>query len=880
MRKKLVVLLLFASPAFARSIVDTPQPPSLRLPDGARPTRYTAELTLIPTEPTFHGVIEIELDVKQPLPILWLNANELTVEKAAARIAKDSIAAKVIPTAKDYVGFQFAKPLPPGKVILDLEYTGKLADKESSGVTRQKEHGEPYIFTHFEPIDARRAFPCFDEPSYKTPWRLSIKVRKSDRAFANGAEVKREPDGALERVTFAETKPLPSYLVAFAVGPFEVVDAGKSRKSGTPVRIITPKGEAAQARWAKESTAEVLSRLEEWFGIDYAFGKLDSIAVPFFPGAMENPGLVTYASSLILRKPEDETINSRRAYASVATHELAHQWFGDLVTTEWWDDLWLNEAFATWMTPKIIERWQPGWGAPEGRVRSRATAMGADSLVSARRIRQPIVSDDDMQNAFDRITYDKGASVLHMFDSLIGPDTFQKGVRKYLAEHAYGNATAKQFLAAISAAAGHDVAPAFSTFLDQAGAPMVSFATTCEGGKAKVALTQQRYLPIGSPLGATPEMAKQLWQVPICVRWQKGGESGRVCTTLADKRGELALPVCPDKLEPNDGGAGYFRAQLDGKALAALLGDGGKGLTVPEKLSLISDANAMVSAGKMPFSDKLAVIAKLAGDPNRHVVQASIDAFAWVRDGELLPAAERPQFVKFVREHYGARAQALGWLPKKGEDEDARLLRHAVVSLVANEGEDPALIAEAKKLTAARLAGDKSVDTEMADDLYGAAAQAGDRALYDSLAKAARAEKDLVERRRLLNALGRFRDPAIARDALALTLTDGLDVRESFNIVWGATRWPETRALAWDFVKRNFDALIARLPRDSGAHLPWVATSQCTDAARADADAFFRPRAARFTGGPRQLEQALEELRLCTAFKKAQGPSVASFFSR
>jgi alanyl aminopeptidase len=870
-----VVLSLLPALALAE-----PKPPTLRLPDGARPTHATVELTIDPSQDQFGGVEDLDVTVKAPLATLWLNADGLTIAKAEAKVGGKTIAARVLPQPKSFVGFTFTEPLPAGRATLHIEWTGPLLTKDVSGATKQKERGEWYVFSKFEPIDARRVFPSFDEPAYKIPWKLSIKTPKALRAVANGAEESVTVEGDAKRYSFAETQPLPTYLVAFAVGPFDIVDAGKA-KSGAPVRIITPRGEAAQARWAKQVSAEILSQLESWFGSPYAFGKLDCIAVPQFGGAMENPGLVTFGSGLILQKPEEETVAGKRSYARVAIHEFAHQWFGDLVTTAWWDDIWLNEAFASWMTPNIVEQWQPTWNAAEDRARNRNGALGSDELVSARRIRQPITSNDDIRNAFDNITYGKGQAVISMFEATVGREAFRKGVQRYLAAHAHGNGTATQFLAAISAEAGHDVSPAFSTFLDQAGAPAITFTTRCDAGKPPVVhLEQHRSLPVGTP--ASDAEKARTWRVPVCMRWSAGDKSGRACTELAGRSADVTLadaPSCPTALAPNDGASGYYRAVLDGDALGKLFADA-KALSVPERLATLSDLAAMTSAGKLPYADALKIVPSVANDANRFVVQAALSLVAPLRDDGMLPESARPAFARFIRDHFGKRARALGWASKKTDDDDTRLLRSSLVPVVAEQGEDPALIAQAKKLTDAWLKDHRAVDAEMVDAVLTVTARRGDRALFDRLHAAAKKESDLRVRRRLLRAMSRFEDPAISRDAMALALGDEFDARESLALVRGATQMPATRTLAWEFVKTNFDKLAERLPRDTPAGFPFFATSQCSDAARADVDAFFRPRAAKFEGGPRYLEQALEELKLCTTYKSVQQPSIADFFGR
>jgi alanyl aminopeptidase len=851
-------------------------PPKLRLPTDPRPIRYQVELTVDPKADRFGGVMDLELSAQKPVETLWLNATELKIEKPPA-------GATVLDGGKDFVGFQWKTPLAAGKQKIHFEYSGPLATKDSSGASKQKEGDDWYVFTDFEPIDARRVFPCFDEPGYKTPWQLTLKVPAAVRAFTNTAQIKETPQGAWKTVQFGETKPLPSYLIAFAVGPIDIVEAGKSAKSGTPVRILVPRGQSERARWAAESTHQTLERLEEYFGIDYPYGKLDMVAVPLFGGAMEHPGLVTFNSSLILQKPGEETLDRKRAYAEVATHELAHQWFGDLVTTAWWDDIWLNEAFATWMTPKIIESWQPSWGAPEQRINTRSTAMGADSLVSARQIRQPINSNDDMRNAFDGITYQKGATVIATFERFIGAEKFQKGVQRYMKEHAHGNATAADFLRAVSTEAGRDITPSFSTFLDQPGVPIVSFDLVCDDqrksgpaggsgpGKAPhLHLSQTRYLPKGSAGGGE----KQLWQIPVCVRTPEG----RSCTLLSEREGNLDLKSCPAWVALNDGG--YYRALPSPALVDKLEHVGLPQLTAPEKLALLSDLNALVRAGKLELSAILALAPKLAADKNRFVVQNIAGSVGWLREDELVSEKQRPAYAKFILDTFGERAKKLGWKPQAGDDEDTRILRTRLVPLVAHSGEDPALIADAQKLASAWLKDHRAIDADLVDPILGLAAEHGNRALYDQWMAAARAEKDRLERRRLLRALSQFRDPALVKESLAAVLTDSFDIREATALMWGATRDPHTQKLAWQWLQANFDALVARLPRDSGAYLPFVATSLCDEGVLPQMKAFFAPRSSKFEGGPRMLEQASEELHLCAVYRTAQAPSVEKFLAQ
>ncbi|HXU82465.1 MAG TPA: M1 family aminopeptidase, partial [Polyangia bacterium] len=465
---------------------------------------------------------------------------------------------------------------------------------------------------------------------FKIPWQLTLDVPDKALAFANTPQAAERALGAgTKRVTFAQTRPLPSYLVAFAVGPFEIVDAGKAGRKPTPVRIIVPKGKTEEAAYAVKTTGEVVKRLEDYFDIPYPYEKLDHIAVPQKGGAMENPGLITYGTGTILGRPGEKNIGLERGYLSIAAHELGHIWFGDLVTTSWWDDIWLNEAFATWISAKIVHEIHPEWQSDAGRVQSRNGVMRGDALASARRIRQPIESKNDIANAFDGITYQKGAAVIEMWENFFGPEKFRDGVRRYLKKHADGNATAHEFLTDVEGETNQPVlAAGFATFLDQPGYPLVKASLECSKGQpAKVTLSQKRYRALG-----TAGLPDQSWLVPVCVRHP----GGRTCQLLTDKPAEVVLENtgkgCPAWVLPNAGGVGYYRTDYQGDLLKKVLADGGKALTVPERLSVLGDVQALVTAGTLPAGQALELVPALARDFNRFIVGATAGIIGGLSD--------------------------------------------------------------------------------------------------------------------------------------------------------------------------------------------------------------------------------------------------------
>ena len=480
------LVLVACVPAFAHAPANEAVPPTLRLPSDVRPTHYALTMTIVPGKTTAPGEITIDIALDRPHSTVWLNAVALTV----SRVLVDGAEAhpRIDDRADQFVGLAFDPPLPAGDHRVTLAFEAQQNGNSARGLFTVKDGGAWYTLTQFEAIAARRAFPCFDEPALKAPWQLTLRVPRELTAVANAPVVTEKAIGdGMKEVQFAETKPLPSYLVAFAVGPFDIVDAGnvgpvksserrpraahsatagggeaaKLRARGdhaTPLRIVVAGGHAGDVRFAAEAIPQLLQEEELWLGVAYPFAKLDHLAIPLNVRlAMENAGLITYGAPILLA-PRAATPPFRHGLANVAAHEMAHQWFGDLVTMAWWDDVWLNEAFATWFADKIVDAWQPGYEHGAGRVHERADAIEADSLSSARRIRQPIETRSDIANAFDAITYSKGATVLGMFEGWLGDDAFRRGVLGYLDAHRYASATADDFLGALSVASAKPVA--------------------------------------------------------------------------------------------------------------------------------------------------------------------------------------------------------------------------------------------------------------------------------------------------------------------------------------------------------------------------------------------------------------------------------------
>jgi alanyl aminopeptidase len=856
-------------------------PPALRLPTTVLPVKQSATLSLSPEADTFDGSTDIELDVRQATPLLWLNATEIAVREAWAEVGGARLATRVVAGGDDFVGFAFERPLPVGRARLHVAYGGKVTAKDDRGVFRMNEGAATFLFTQFQTTEARRAFPCFDEPSFKHPWQLTLRAPASQVVLSNTPAVEDKPDGAgWKSVRFAETRPLPAYLVAFTVGPYELVDAGRAGKKGTPLRIAVPPGKAAHADFARAALPKIVGLLEDYFGIPYPYDKLDLVSVPNLVsfGAMENAGLITFTSGALLAEPGEDTPAYRDRVVLYVSHEVAHHWFGNLVTTAWWDDIWLNEGFATWMEVKITQRFDPAFGEDQAEAAALSAVMSEDGLLSARKVRQPVLTRDDIANAFDGITYQKGSAVLGMFEAWLGPDAFQKGVRHYLEKFADDNATSADFFTALGEGAGQDISPAMSTFLDQPGVPLVTPQLVCDAGVARLALKQERNLPIGSQ-GA----AAALWHIPVCARYGAGAASGRACVMLREATGDLPLPRlpsaksgCPDWVMLKEGGHGYYRVALSARDLHTLLAPGKVPLTPRERVVVVSDGNALVSNGKLQLGDALATVPALIEDRSPFVQTAAVNLMGWLQPTFVEPALH-PKVARFVDRTLAPRVKELGWRPRREDSSEVGRLRLEVLGMLSTLGADPKLVAPASQLAERWLDDPRALEPEVVETVLRIAAARGDRRLFDRLVSMVKAERDTKRRNRLLAGLAGFRDPALVRASLSLYLADDMDAREGITLLFGQDL--HNRQVTWDFVKEHYDALIAKLPDEMQPGLFSVADF-CDEAHLAEVRSFFGARAGKVTGAPRQLAQAVEKSSLCIAQKAAHRASLEKFLAR
>ncbi|MBK8256413.1 MAG: M1 family metallopeptidase [Polyangiaceae bacterium] len=871
-----------AAPTASSASQFNPVAPEFRLPNRAVPKKISVTLTATPTQSTFSGRAEIDLDVRESTPVIWLHGAGLTVSEASIATSTDTVPARVV-TKGEFLGFLSPLTIHAGAAKLTVVYTGSVEEGNDRGVFIEKDGEDAYLYTQFETTSARRAFPCFDEPQVKIPWQLTLRVKPTDKALSNTpVESETTDKDGWKVVRFAPTDPLPSYLVAFAIGPFDLIDAGTAGKKKVPVRFAVPKGHLSETGFSTGASTKILGMLEDTFGIPYPYQKLDYVVIPNLAsfGAMENAGMITVGARYVVAKPADEDVTFKRRSVAFLAHESAHQWFGDLVTPEWWNDIWLNEGFATWMERHISQEFDPAFQADLNALTGASWVKGEDSLLSARKVRQEVLTEDDISNAFDGITYGKGAAVLTMFESWVGPTNFRKGVSQYLQKFAHKNANSNDFLTSLTEGTGRDVKAAMSTFLDQPGVPLITPTLTCKAGQAKLEVKQERYLPIGSKGSAND----QTWQIPVCVHYGAGKVSRTTCSLLTDKRGEIALPpldekkpVCPEWVLPNAGGTGYYRSFYSVKDASTFFGKSSVSLPPSEALSALLDIRALTDDGRFPLGESLSLGVKLLKSDAPQLRGVAATMLALLRDDFVDPSV-RGKAQAFVNKVAVPQVQAMGLVAKPKESADDRALRTQLTQMVSWLGSDKTLETEARALTDKWLKDPTSLDSDSVEGVLRLAAGSGDKPLFDKLLAAMRAEKDARRRHELVLSLSGFRDPELVKTSLNLFFDTSLDPRSTLDILW-SQRY-ESRTLVWEFIKANFDKIVERMPSETRGYVATFGSEFCDETHRSEVETFFKDRVGKITGAPRMLAQTLEGISLCIAKRDVHKPSLTEFLKK
>ena len=858
--------------------------PHGRLPGWAQPESYQLDFKVDPRQQDFSGTTVIKVKLTQASDHLWLHGRELKVGKVTVTDAAGKAhAAKYVEVApqEGVVRIDFGATLKPQELTLAFDYTAPL-NQQLQGLYKVSHEGQPYAMTQMEPISARFAFPGFDEPGFKTPFDIRLTIPDDEVGVANTRQVKEEPAGkGWKKLTFSTTKPLPTYLVAFGVGPWDVVkgpDISPTayRADTLELRGIAAKGEGHRMQHVLGETPSIVHTLEDYYGFGYPWDKLDLLAAPdFSAGAMENPGLVTFRDWLLLIDPDSSASYVRGSF-NVTAHELAHQWTGDTVTLAWWDDLWLNEAFATWMQQKVTQKVHPEYRADLDRVRGAQGAMNGDSLVTTRKIRQPITGNGDIETAFDGITYQKGAAVLGMFEGYVGEATFQKGMRAYIQDHKFGNATADDLIDAIAKAAdkGDDFKQAFKSFLNQPGVPYVQTELAQEGGKTVLKLSQSRYLPVGSK-GDT----HQVWGVPMCVRYGTAHGSKVSCELLDQATGSMVLTDASKGtwVLPNANGSGYYRFAMAKNDLANLGKQIGK-LDDAEQLAYADAVYASFKHGDIDAGDVLAALKPLTASKTREVAIAPLTSFYWIYRNLAQTDAQRAKLAAWAKAAYLPRMTQLGYHRKANEPDSDSLLRNTLADELALVVKLPEVRAELLKQGDAALKrkADGRLDLAAADpDLIGSApavaVQERGKPAVDALIAELPQTSDPALRNGMLDGLSEATDPALANQVRNFALDKKVKVGEMGMLLRGGRDTRSERDASWQWATTNYDKIVERTGSFAGGKLPdLVGGGGCSQEEADRLQAFFKDRAKQVSGAERGLAQTSEATVLCHALVQKQ----------
>ena len=835
---------------------------SYRLPTTVTPERY--ELFLAPDlmNWTFTGKEKVIIQVSEAAGTIVLNAAELALPKVELRLADGKILAgrAILDAENERASLDFGATVPVGRHELQIEFCGVLNDKLHGfyrSTYKDPDGGEKRIAsTQFESTDARRAFPCWDEPAAKAVFQVTLLIDDDLTAISNArvASETRLPESKKKRLVFADTIKMSTYLVAFIVGHFE---AGEEvMAGGAPLRIWAVPGKQALAGFAAEIGKASLEHFAGYYDIPYPGDKLDLIAIPdFASGAMENLGAITFRETALLVDRDKATRAELERVADVVSHENAHMWFGDLVTMQWWNGLWLNEAFATFMEMLAVDAWKPEWRRWDSFTVSRAAAMQVDGLKSTRPIEFPVERPEEAAGMFDVLTYEKGASVLRMLEQYLGAERFRDGIRLYLRRHAYGNAETTDLWDALEDSTRQPVRSLMDTWIFQPGYPLVSVARE---GKS-VRLTQEvfRYLQDGSD-------RERVWHAPIFLR--AGTTAGIVSRTLllTEPERRIDFEEVPEWVVVNAGAHGFYRVRYHGELLDALQQDLRSRLSAVERFTLVNDTWAATLAGLASLDDYLGLVDLLSEEDDVNVWTTVIGSAHHLH--RILDDEQCRNLEKRLRRLLAPAVERLGWTPGKGESDLVRQLRGDLIGALGTVADDASCRERARELFLQSEKKPESVDRNLIPALVAIVAHAGTAADYEKFYNRFKTARTPQEETRYLFALAGFRAPELIQRTLDLTVNGEVRTQNSPYLMRGILLNRHARASAWSFVKAHWEEMLRQYPDNAIPRMCEGIVGLVEPELERDAAAFFLEHPVK--QGAKQIEQHLERLRVAVLCKE------------
>lgn len=863
----LLLGLALPSPSLAREIAGGGNLPSGRLPQVAEPVSY--DLTFEPDlqKYIFKGEEIINLRLTKPTRKLVINASELTIKKAALLGVspghnKEEAAQTRVNEAAEQATIIFSKLLTPGNYRLSLSFSGILNDKLRGFYrsTYMDDSGAKHVIavTQMEPTDARRMFPCFDEPQYKANFNIRALIDPRLSAISNAAvkSIKTDPSAHRKVVEFASSPKMSTYLVALVVGEFESTPPVTS--GGVPIRVWAVKGKAGLGNYAAQVAARLMPFYVSYFGVPYAGSKLDLIAIPDFEaGAMENLGAITFRQTNLLVDKEKGSTETLQSIASIVAHEMAHLWFGDLVTMKWWDDLWLNEAFATWMSVKAVDKIMPEWHVWDEFGLSRAQALQTDALQSTRPIHFAVENPNQINEMFDEITYQKGASVLRMLERFVGESVFQQGVKHYITAHQFGNACTNDLWQAIGQAA-HLPVPAFMHgWVYLPGYPLITVARSGDGNN--INLSQSRFLMDAT--GNSAAKTAPTWQVPVKLRALNGRtEQFKHLVKLSAEK--AILPGSP--YLANAEADGFYRVRYPAADLNAIAGEAQAKLSSAERLSLLTDQWALTISGRQPVNHYLELTAHFKGEMDPAVSKALMSQLSQLNN--FIDSENRTQFERFVQDRLGEVRGKLGWAVSAKEPDLIRVLRGNVLETLGTIGQERATIDKARLLFQQYRQNPDSVDPNLLDAITEVVAYNGGDHDYEAIKNLWSQAKTPEQEQRNLYALASFRKPDLVSRTLTFAMSDQVRTQDAPRLLAHLLRAEASKEAAWQFIQSHWNEINEKFPLNMVPRIAGAASSLTTSQQEEEVRNFFA--AHPVPAGEHTVARMLERLHIGVAFRR------------
>jgi len=840
-----------------------------RLPDHIRPVLYEIALKVLPEEKTFSGSVQIDLRLDAPAQEIILHSLDLKLDEAKIQQeGADPIFVQIkTDLPSETICLPLKEPIPSGSAQLFISFSGKL-NRQMRGLYEAHAGGETYAFTQCEATDARRIFPCFDEPAMKAKFRLSVCVPSHLTALSNMPVTEEKKDKiknkAMKELVFDETPIMSTYLLALAVAKLEKEEI---EIDGTRVAVWTIPGELHLGKFALEVSSAVLPLLNDYFDLPYPYPKLDLVCVPDFAmGAMENWGAIFFRDSCLLLDKETASTTAQRRIANVLTHEIVHQWFGNLVTMEWWDDLWLNESFATWLACKIVDQWRPEWHSWVEFQQEKEIPLALDALESTRPIRASVASSAQIEEMFDALTYEKGAACLRMMEQFLGEEAFREGIRKYIKQYQYKNAPAEALWKALESATGQPVSAIATDWFTRPGFPLVTVKAT-DNKLRELILTQKRFHASGQEEGD----GESRWTIPFSLKYEDSDGTHVHRLLITDETTRCRLPGEGEVrwVFGNAGESAYLRTDYDSRLRDKLIPLIATQLSPPERIGILNHTWVLSKNGAVPISLFMEMLSRFKGDPTRVVVEA-IAGYLETLSHYLVRSDDRSAFVSLAKDLILPVWKELGWDPAAGENDDIRLARASALWVMGAIVQDVEILSELPRRQMRYLAKPGSLDSTLATPLVRLCARTDGGTRFEQYLNKIKTSKTPEERDRYLGALSDFQKPALTRRVLDFVLSEDVRAQDAWRPIRALFSNTATQGETWKFIQGHWKELSEKGGSVGGQRILQSTRSLWREEWYEEVKAFFAAPENKLPSAERSLRQTLEFIQLGVRFKAQQ----------